>query len=222
MNSSFVNVYWFFIPLFIAYLTIPVLAQINKKEKNKIFLYIAGTSFLLNSLIPFINDIFNLEFSLPLKLVVGTDYVFYIIIGYLIDRNEMSKKQKNVLYFLAILGLLAHIIGTYFLSMNAGQIIRTYKGYTNVPCIFYSIGVFIFFKDISAKINNYKYINFLSKHTFSIYLMHYYIISVITTSFNLNITSIIYRLGMPFVVIPICIAFSSILKKIPIINCAVP
>ena len=59
-----------------------------------------------------------------------------------------------------------HIIGTYKLSMDAGKIIDTYKGYTNIPCIMYSVAIFVLLKDIGNRITNYKIINVIGKYTF--------------------------------------------------------
>ncbi|MGN8757436.1 hypothetical protein [Catenibacterium mitsuokai] len=58
------------------------------------------------------------------------------------------------------------------------------------------------------------YVHFIKKYTFPIYLMHYYIIEILNRNLHLtNYTkSIFYRLGMPFIVIPITIIAALIRK----------
>jgi len=224
-GTSFVQIYWFFIPLFMIYLTIPIISTIEKSKRNKIFLYIVVISFILNSVLPLINSIFSLELNLPIKLIIGTEYLSYALIGYLIDNNEIEKKKKIVIYIFGIIGLLVHIMMTYILSTDIGAVNTMYKGYNNVPCILYSTAVFIFFKDIFIKIKNKKavsIISFIGNYTFAIYLMHFYIMEIITNFFKFSRLSIIYRLGMPFIIASVCILITWLLRKIPLIKHIVP
>lgn len=46
MNTKIIGIYWFFIPLFSVYLSIPVLSAIPKKNKKSILLYLGGYLFL--------------------------------------------------------------------------------------------------------------------------------------------------------------------------------
>lgn len=225
MQTKFTSIYWFFIPLFLVYLVIPILSSIEKKNRNSIFLYIIITSFILNSFIPIINNIFKLELAMSMTMIIGTEYINYVLIGYLIDNNEIKKNHKIIIYILGIIGLLAHIILTYIVSKEAGIVIKTYKGYTNVPCILYSTAIFVFLKDIFERIKNERVLSFanaFSKYTFAIYLIHFYIMQIIQIEFKLSVYSIIYRLGMPLIIIPICILITWLLRKIPIIKHIVP
>ena len=135
-GTSFLSIYWFFIPLFIIYLIIPILSAIDEKKQDKVFWYIIIVSFILNSALPLINNIFKLDLNLPIKLIVGTEYVMYVLLGYLLDKKELSKKNKIIIYILGLIGLLVHIIMTYNLSIEANKIITLYKGYNNVPALF--------------------------------------------------------------------------------------
>ena len=77
-------------------------------------------------------------------------------------------------------------------------------------------------EDLKSNINVLNGINFLKDYTFPLYLIHMFILEVITLAFNLNNISIVYRLGMPFVVILISILLVYIMRKIPIIKKIVP
>ena len=58
-----------------------------------------------------------------------------------------------------IAGLLIHIIGTQILSIKAGEIVSVYKGYTNLPCVLYSVAVFVFLKDLGSVLTRTKIIS---------------------------------------------------------------
>ncbi len=154
--------------------------------------------------------------------MVCSNYLIYILVGYLIDNNEVEKKIRIIIYVLGILGLFAHIIGTYVLSINANSIIQTYKGYTNVPCILYSTSIFVFAKQIFKKVKINKIISKISNYTFAIYLIHWYILDTMRSLFEINAKSIIYRLGAPFIIIPICILITWCTRKIPIVKKILP
>ena len=223
-NTNFISIYWFFIPLFIVYLCIPILASIDNKYKNNVYKYIIITNFIFSIIFPFINQFFNLSLSLPISLTIGNTFIMYVLLGYLLDKKDIhSKKYLYFIYIMAIIGLLTHIVGTYSLSMKAGRIVDFFKGYNNFPCVFYSIGIFIFIKRISQKKNvDYKIINFISEYSFAVYLIHYYLIILISDFFNFPRTSIYYRLGLPFLIIPLCILIAFIIRKIPFIKKSIP
>ena len=151
VETSFVPIYWFFIPLFLCYMSIPLFASVPDERKIRMFSYLAGAAFVLNSLVPFLLTVFHLSLKWPFHLEAAGGYLMYVLWGYVLSRISLSRKHRLILYALALGGLLLHILGTYALSMNAGKIIQTYKGYLNVPCILYSIGIFIFFKENAEK-----------------------------------------------------------------------
>lgn len=221
-NTSFINIYWFFIPLFCVYLCIPFFAIIEKNKRKNAFSFLAIMCFGVNCLIPFLIKIFKLDLAFPFSIAIGSGYLLYVLVGYLLCNYEITNKQKYIIYVLSIMGLLMHIIGIYKLSMDAGRIIDTYKGYNNVPCILYSVGVFIFLKDIGKKIKNYKIIKIISQYTFAIYLTHWYFLNFLSEQFNLPSKSIFYRLGLPFIIVPLCILCTYLIRKIPVVKKIVP
>lgn len=102
---------------------------------------------------------------------------------------EIDHKVRMLIYALGVSGLLAHIIGTWRLSYAVGEIIQTFKGYVNLPCVLYSVAIFTFFryhgnnKWMKSLI---KYINPLMGTTLGIYLIHWYLLDW----FSRNITEI--------------------------------
>lgn len=226
INGNLFQIYWFFIPLFCIYLSIPVFSYIPGEHKKSILIYVTTLSFILNITIPFIISVFNLHLEYTISMIVGGGYLFYPLVGYLLHKYEMPKKYRIVLYLLAILGLLLHITGTYYLSYEAGEIIKTYKGYTNLPSVLYSIGIFVFIKYDLIKIMKIsiisKIVNFLDFYTFGIYLIHYYFLGFLIVVFKVNNTSIIYRLLSPIFAIIMSVVVIYLMRKIPIIEKILP
>lgn len=147
IKTSFVGVFWFFIPLFICYLSIPLFAEVRKERRIKVFSGLISIAFILNFLIPFLINVFKLSIKWPIHLPIVEGHLFFILLGYVLSHGSINKKYRYFIYMGAIFGLLAHILGTYSLSIEAGKVIRTFKGFANVPSIFYSVGVFLFFKE---------------------------------------------------------------------------
>ena len=226
LNTSFIRVYWFFISLFCAYLSIPLFASVEKSTRREIFSYLAIVGVFTNAIIPFLQKILFPSLVWPFSVAVVSENLLYVIIGYLIHEYELTKKQRGIIYFLAIAGMLAHIVGTYILSMDAGEIVETYKGYNALPCILYSVGIFTWFRYNGQRIMENtvikKVVLFVSEYTFGIYLIHIYCMQILARLINANVESMVFSLCMPFAVIPVSIAIIWIIKKIPVLRKIVP
>ena len=204
------------------YLSIPLFAEIKDDKKIKVFSYLVIISIIINALIPFIIHIFNIPISYKLSFQCAAGPIIYVLLGYIFANIKISSKTTNCIYILSIIGLIAHIVGTYILSMDAGKIIHTYKGYYNIPCILYSLGIFLFFKNHCEQILKNKIINsvvlFLQNYTLPIYLLHWFILDFMKP----NLTYAINRLGLPFVIIPICVILTIIIRKNPYLKRVLP
>ena len=226
LNGSLVQVYWFFIPLFCIYLSIPVFAAIPDDKKKDILTYVCSLTFILNILIPFLISVFNLKINYTISIAVGGGSLFFALTGYLLHKYEISKKYRIILYILAIMGFLMHFLGTYYLSTSAGEVIKTYKGFTNIPSVLYSLGIFVFIKYDIIKLMKFniikKIVGFLDFYTFGIYLIHWYLLQFLIRTFNINNTSIIYRLFAPLIVLVLSVIIIYLIRKIPIIKKIVP
>ena len=226
VQGNLVQIYCFFIPLFCAYLAIPLFSLVPEDKRKEIFTYLTTLAFVLNILIPFIISVFNLKIHWGISIAVSSGFLFYTLTGYLLHKYDLNKKYRLILYTLAIIGLLMHIIGTYTLSMNAGEIIKTYKGYNNLPCVLYSLGVFVFIKYDLVKIMKFDWIgrtvNYLNYYTFGIYLIHWYLLKIILNVSHISRFSIAFRLLSPIAVLIVSVGIIWILRKIPIVKEIVP
>lgn len=225
LNVQYVSIFWFFIALFQAYLCIPLFACVEKESRISIYTYVIGAAFVFNSLIPFVNNVFQLGYYNYISVGVGSGYLIFVLLGYVLHNVSLSPKQRYLTYALSVVGLLMHIIGTYTLSMQAGTVITTYKEYTNVPSILYSVGIFVFLKEIGSKLENEKLITVietLGKYTFAVYLMHWFIMDIMNRLFIIDGASLVYRIGAPILIYAICMAIAWVIRKIPVLKHIVP
>lgn len=215
-NNQIVEIYWFFIPLFSVYMSIPLFAFIPKEKRKSLFTYLAICGFFINSLLPLCATLFGFSYNDNLHLGVVLDYLLYVVIGYLLHEYELSKKFRTVLYLFGMLGLFVHLFGTYYLSMKAGTIVSVFKGYTNVPCVLYAISFFVFMKQSIKRMENSKIIQLiacLDKYTFSVYLMHWFVKDIMIAIFDINIRSMLYRVGAPILIFAICVLITKFVRK---------
>lgn len=224
-NSKIISIYWFFISLFTVYLCIPLFASVAKEIREKVFVYVVAVAFIFNWMIPFLCQVFEISYTSRIGVPVALDYLMYVLLGYLLHNKELRPIHKGVVYALGLGGLAMHMVGTYILSMEAGYVVQLFKGYTKVPCLLYSVAVFVLMKDIGEKIEDgriIKFVEMVGSYTFSIYLMHYYVMDIMVHLFDINVTSILYRVGAPFVIFAICIGLTWCVRKIPVLRKIVP
>lgn len=228
LNHNSLSIYWFFIPLFAVYLSIPVLSSIPKDSRKKIFGYTIGVAFISNSLLPLICGIFNISYDVAIKLPVASGYILYVLIGYYVDNYEVTKRNRIIIYILGICGLIVHFFGTLKLSYAAGYIVSTYKGYLNVPCVLYSAAIFLFFKNMKGERQEIL-VDLLSKITkpfvgvtFGIYLIHWYVIQIILGYTGISRLSIWWRTIGSIAVFLISAIVIKIMHKIPLLRRIVP
>lgn len=219
INNRFVQIYWFFMPLFGIYLSIPLFASIEEEKRVELFKYLFLIGFIFNGTIPFLLSAFHIDMAWPLGINVVSGYAIFVVMGHLIHKIDFTPNQRCIIYFLGLAGLLMHFGGTYYESYALGDVSQIYKNLTYAPIVMYSGAVLLFIKQISEKVmktNISKYVHFIKKYTFPIYLTHYYIIEILNRYLHLtNYTkSIFYRLGMPFIVIPITIIIAALIRKL--------
>ena len=223
-TDKIVDYYWFFQPLFCVYLCIPLFAHIEKKKDVVDYIVLVG--FIINVLIPFLNNTLHLGLTWPYSVSVISGYLLWVWMGYKIYFFPPTKKQKIIIYIFAFIGLLLHIIGTHVLSVKMGAIQSAYKGYMNLPCILYSTGMFVFLRDAATWIQKSKkietLIEALGKYTFPLYLIHWFILRIREEVVSINTKGMIYRLFAPYIIFILVICFTWIIRKIPGVRKIVP
>lgn len=232
LNTKFMDIYWFFIPLFCIYLMIPVFAAIPKKRRIKIFTYIIFTSVVLNYTIPFILGLLNHYTGFTLgwtyTMSAGLQYMIYPLIGYVLNNVELKTPHRLIIYALALAGVLTLIIGTYNTTRKAGMLIGVYKGYYNLPVLLYATGVYLFIKKATERIKSdrvNRIFAYFQSYTFPIYLIHRYFMQVLEDNLvylHVEKASLLYVFGATIISIFLSIVTTYILRKIPVLRHVVP
>ena len=226
LNSTLVGVYWFFFPLFGVYACIPLFAAVEKEKRRAVFAGTAAAGFLVNCLIPFILRVTESGVSLPFSVGVSGGYLFYALLGWLLKNETPPPWARALIYLLAAGGTAAQIIGTGILSLRAGRIVDVYKGYNNLPCVLAAAGVFLAAKQAAPLVLRVRALErafaFLGRYSFAVYLTHWYALDLLVKLPWVDEYSLWYRLGAPFLVIPLCVLGAWILQKIPALRRLVP
>ena len=234
INTRFRDIYWFFIPLFCIYLVMPLFASVRKEKRVKVFTYIIAVALPINFVIPFALSLLKhyaqIDFGWTYKIYVGFEYLFYVLVGYVIHKWEIKLKFRLVIYGAALAALLAQILGTYFGTKADpnGLVLSLYKGYYNLPCVLYSIGVFLLVKQLAMKIKSQKAIKaftFLQGFTFPVYLIHRYYLDVFEENIHLvhiQRASLVYVISVTVLAFGLSVLTTMLLRKIPVVRNIVP
>ena len=234
VNTKFRDIYWFFIPLFCIYMVIPLFASVRKEKRVKIFTYIIGIALVINFVIPFglslLKHYADIDFGWTYKIYVGFEYLFFVLVGYVLHKREIRLAFRLLIYAAALAGLLAHILGTYFETTADpnGNVVQLYKGYYNLPCVLYSTGVFLLVKQLGMRIKNQKAVKaftYLQGYTFPIYLIHRYFLDVFEENLklvNIERASLLYVFLATVLALILSVLTTMLLRKIPGLRHIVP
>ena len=226
INTTYVDIYWFFIPLFAIYLSIPIVSGI--RDKVSVFRYAVAAALIFISVLPQLCGVFGIVFNPDITPPAVSGYMMFPFLGYLLAKRDFTKKERLLVYALGVVGWAAQFFGTAWLSAGQETINTTFKGYTNLPSVLQAAAVFVFFKylglsEITAKHPKIKSaVNTLSGLTFGIYLIHVYIVYQAPVLLGFNSASLVWRTLGALGVFAVCAAMVWLLKKLPLIKNLVP
>lgn len=226
LDTSIENVYWFFIPLFAAYLAMPALSLL--KDHRKTLWYLAGASFVLTSLLPPLFRYVGLRWNSGLYVPVVGSYLIFVILGYLFSTQELRRWQRIVIYILGLFGAGLRYGMTILLSVRDGVLNRTFFSYTEYYSVFLAVAVFVFFKHLKPirwlqqKPRAAKVIATLSGCSFGVYLMHKILMRYLQGILPEELLGFEWRLFAPFVIYAAAVLITFLLKKIPVLKHIVP
>ena len=220
LNTEYNGIFWFFPALFSVYLAFPILSNIDDEKKEELFKYIIIAGVFLNIVFPLCCKLLNIKYSDNLVFpLVG--YSLYAVVGYYIDKYKLSAKTRKTIYVLGTIGLLVHIIGTAALSVNAGELVQTFKGYLNLPCFLYSVAIFTFFKYVKSKKTKHimdKISHPFTRYTFGVYLVQFFVLSAIYRADWINLYSLPIKIILMPITFLICLSITWIISRIPLLN----
>lgn len=223
LNARYNTKYWFFIPLFSVYLSIPLLSAVSEQLRKKTFAFTAAAAFILISVMPTFFSLLGMEYNTSLNVSACGGYIIYVLLGYLICNTDLKPVHRWIVYALGIIGWFIHFEGTSYLSLSAGAIDTTFKDYLNFPTVMQSIGIFVFIKYANwDKIANGKLSTFavkISKYTFGVYLIHQYVLYTVQCKFpaliGFDVGNIPLGLLTSLLIFSVCLLISWLLSEIP-------
>ena len=194
LENRFMGIYWFFMPLFAVYLSMPVLTEI--RNKIQAFSYMIVYAIISISLISFLKQFGVVYFPSCLVVPVCGGFLLYVCLGYVLHRIEIPRRCRFVIYAMGLICAICHCCFTIVLSPEGGGICRLFKGYLLLPNVMYAVSVFVFFKYNADKLlggdRTVKLVRFIKPATFGVYLIHLYF-HYFAQKCGVDIFSIVYR-----------------------------
>jgi len=228
VNHSYMQIYWFFVPLFAIYLSMPALNLLSKRWR--LIKWLIVYAFISYSVFPFVTDFMHLNIDKGYRSPILAGNVLYVLLGYYLHNINPNKKTRYFIYILGILGWAVHFFGTLILTPEDGggeTINRAFKGYMNFPCVCYSVAVFVLFKQIDfQKLLHHelsaKLIGSMHASTLGIYLVHKYLLKIVVPFFHINDASLTWRIGGTFLIFFMSFVLVQGIKRIPLLRRCVP
>lgn len=216
---------WFFIPLFIGYLSMPFLSVFVSDASVLMKRWFVFLSFVLISFLPFVcqlTDIPYIENAFPL----GTQYLVFIVLGSIIKGDPFFIRNRKFIYTLAIISCCIHFILLDVL-IKEGEGNHLYLlDYTSPTCFIISTGVFLLFFTNKEKFDRLlkknariaDYVTKIGRCSLGIYVFHQTIF-YLSSRLEMHLINPYYG---PIVVYLISLAVVLILKQIPFVCKIVP
>lgn len=202
-------------------------------EDSKITNYFLITSLIFAFIIPqgvnFVS-LFSESIAETLNIILDTvnfnivlGYTGYFVLGYVLSKAELTKKQTKAIYFVGLLGLISTVALTSAFSIFKGRSVDLFFDYLSVTVLLESTGVFMFFKNMKLNISEKSgvVLSKLSKYSFGVYLVHVLILEIVTDYFKIDL----FRIN-PVISIPVCallltvvsFGISAVINHIPILK----
>lgn len=128
--------------------------------------------------------------NLAINSIIFDGWVFYFILGYVLTLDSVKKYFKIIIR----LGIISFIISIFILRFFQNLNLNIFDFAPTM--LFISSSIFILFEKNKIKINEKRYfysiISFISKYSYSIYLIHALVLSKIVND-KLNINALTYN-----------------------------
>ena len=231
LNCFFTNqeepIYYFLFEIMGVYLTMPLLSLLTEEKHRKTLWFICILFFIFNGFLPIVLKMFNITYYSSFSVQIG-GYVVYIILGYLLSTEDLSKKAKRILYSASLLSAILLYLLTFYFSKRNGEIYTVVWSYISWTTILWAMSVFSIVKNLKIikKIESNskfkKIIASMASCSFGIYLIQMIVIDFCIEYLKFDIYSWQYRTFGIFAIYFICLGIIMVMKKIPLLNKIVP
>lgn len=224
INTRYNDYFWFFIPLFSVYLSVPVLTAIPDESRKSVFGYGIEGAFLINSLLPFAAQLCGIEWNFALTIQTISSFMLFVLIGWYLNRCTLPRKQRVWIYLLGAAGFCIHFFGTWAASSQAGTVDSYFKGYFTPFSLLYAAAVFTAFRYMSATHSRWlaRRLTWFASATFGVYMIHWFLLRAIFGLELFDEKSLWFRVLGPMVVFAACSLIVKGMQRIPGIRKMVP
>lgn len=224
---------WFLYMIVGLYISQPILNLIARSKRGtEYFIVIAFiTSFLFPQMIaiaklsPYSVQFFGGIISIinsKLRLELFGGFATYFLLGYYLRVYELSKKVRWLIYLGGLFGMCVTVVcyGALCLKLQINN--EVFLDNLSVNVFLMSIAIFLFMKEHGTRVTLFlpeRLINTLSNRSFGIYLIHAFIlriVSPVTNAVTDVLSSFVAIPLMAIVVFSISLVCVCILKKVPI------
>lgn len=105
-NTRYFSIYWFFIPLFSIYLSLPLISRIAEYPALFSYSIVLGIIFVFT--IPLICNLLHINMNYGLIPPVINGYIVYVMLGYILNKTKLSKKIRIAIYLAGFVGWFIH------------------------------------------------------------------------------------------------------------------
>lgn len=217
---------WFIPAIIGLYLCVPIFRQIVRKKEiaNYYLLLSLAFSFIIPQIVNLSSDfagglvgdmvgvVSHALADVETSAVMG--YGFYFILGCWLDRVELTKKQRGLVYILGVLGFAATVLLSAAASRRMREPCETYYGAFNLNVLCEAVAVHTWFKYRShenGKLNG--AISKLCECSFGAYLVHVFVLDGLAEMGFGGPIPVLFA-----VVTVISFGISFVLKQIPVVK----
>lgn len=172
--------------------------------------------------IEIITDAFkHLVSNMGMQMVLG--FAAYFVLGYFLNKAELSKRQRVVIYILGLVGFAATVVLNMLLTAKTQAPGKHYLDSFTLNVLFEAVAVFTLFKYGKFKRNKLNtFVRELSKYSFGAYLVHAFLLDIVLDRW-LGINTLSYNPVLSVILISITVyvvsfGVSAVLNQIPVLN----
>ena len=213
---------WFLPMLMGVYLLIPILRKIAQDIKLLRYALAIWIVFVFVSFFQFAKTFELMTQFYPLfnmNIVLG--YSGYFLLGHFLSRNVFSKRQRIWIYLLGIAGALVTIFGTLYISVSNGEANKCYLNNLSLQVVAMAVALFVLVKELAPKCGTFtlKFVDFVRKDLFGIYLTHLLWFPIINTEAFRHCCSEIVTLPLITIIVFLLSLFTTkLIRLIPILR----
>lgn len=216
-TARFNSIFWFFPPLFGAYLAMPIFSAVSRELRQRVYGYCIIGYFVLAQVIPFLCGRCGIQYDVSLQFQVVSGFMFYVICGYYIHQYGLCRRVRIILYGLGIACFIYNVLDCILLSTANGEVTRTFTGCFTMAYIPMGIALFTLFRygrpGIIGKLD--RLAAPFRNLTFGIYLIQVAVLFFVAQVSLVDESSIAFILLGEIPVFFICAGFSYVIRKIP-------